>query len=263
MRTFETFADEQLPVPAQVLQSLVADLGEPGRWAVIGATARDLAFMAGGVRLPRRTTADIDVTIAVQDAHEFRQVSLGDPAGGPFKRVVDGLSLDVVPCGGIETDGVLMHDDTRLTVLGCAEAARHADTLRLPNGAVLPFASLESLAVLKLIAFSERYPATDKDSVDLEAILAAAGEGRYGEETWGDEEALQAMEYDHLTASVFRLGRVAISCFTSERAGLVLDFAAQAREHLLTAWRGRSREQLDAWLAGLSAEATGLRSGPT
>lgn len=254
MRTFEAFTDEQLPVPAQVLQSLVSDLGEPGDWAVIGATARDLAFIAGGVQIRRRTTKDIDITIAVHDADEFGRVSVGHSAGGPFKRVVDGLPLDVVPCGGIETDGVFVQQDTRLTVLGCVEAARHADTIRLPSGGLLPFASLELLAVLKVIAFCDRYPGNDKDSVDLRSVFQAASEGVYGDETWADTEALEAMRYDHTTASIFRLGRSAIAHFSPERADQVLGFAAHARENLLASWRGWGREQFDAWLSGLNAQ---------
>ncbi len=54
MRTFAPLVDGDLPVPGELLDALVDALGAPGRWVLIGATARDLALILEGVSLPSK-----------------------------------------------------------------------------------------------------------------------------------------------------------------------------------------------------------------
>lgn len=49
MRTFAPLTDGDLPVPGELLDALVDALGVPGRWVLVGAAARDLALILGGV----------------------------------------------------------------------------------------------------------------------------------------------------------------------------------------------------------------------
>ena len=81
MRTFAPLADGGLPVPGELLDALVDALGAPGSWVLIGAAARDLALILGGVSLPRRATNDVDIAIAAQDALAFDTTlaTLGEP----------------------------------------------------------------------------------------------------------------------------------------------------------------------------------------
>ena len=71
MRTFAPLAERDLPVPGELLDALVDTLGPPGPWVLIGATARDLALILGGVTLPRRATNDVDIAVAAHDAGDF------------------------------------------------------------------------------------------------------------------------------------------------------------------------------------------------
>lgn len=129
MRTFAPLADGDLPVPGELLDALVDALGVPGRWVLIGATARDLALNLGGVSLPRRATNDVDIAIAAQDALDFDTTlaTLGEPTRAWQRRQLLGQQVDAVPLGGLEREGEVVIHESSLTVIGCAEAAANAD----------------------------------------------------------------------------------------------------------------------------------------
>lgn len=263
MRIFAPLAERDLPVPGELLDALVEALGAPGRWVLIGAAARDLALILGGVTLPRRATNDVDIAIAAQDAVDFDAMlaTIGEPTRAWQRRRLLGQQVDVVPFGDLERDGEVVIHESSLSVLGCAEAAANADLVTLPSGRLLPVAPLELIAVLKLIAFAGRQPAQTKDADDLLTVLRASSEGVYGDETWDDEVAMAATDFDHEVASAFRLGRRGIACFTTERARRVLQVATQVHPILRLAWRGAHDELLGAWLAAVRAGCRPDQSG--
>ncbi len=256
MRTFAPLVDGDLPVPGELLDALVDALGAPGRWVLIGATARDLALILGRVSLPRRATNDVDIAVAAHDAAEFDAMlaTVGEPTRAWQRRRLLGQQVDVVPFGDLERDGEVVIHESSLSVLGCAEAAANADLATLPSGRILPVAPLELIAVLKLIAFAGRQPAQTKDADDLLTVLRASSEGVYGDETWEDEIALAATDFNHQLASANRLGRRGIACFGPDRAQRVLDVATEMRSVLRSAWRGAHHEVLEAWLDGLRSD---------
>lgn len=259
MRTFAPLTGADLPVAEALLGALVATFGRPGRWVVIGATARDLALQVGGVDIARRATKDVDLAVAASDLHHFqRQISaIGQPDRAWQRRIVLGQQVDVVPFGGLESEGTVTVDGSTLNVLGLAEAAAYADHLTLPSGGVLPVAPLELIAILKLLAFADRHPGQTKDADDLRIVLQAASHGTYGEEVWDDDEAMSAAEFDHELAGAYRLGRRGIACFPPERASMVLAVVETTEE---TLWFPRHPEQrilLQAWRAGLRHHASG------
>lgn len=86
-------------------------------------------------------------------------------------------------------------------------------------------------------------------------MLRAASEGIYGDETWDDEDALAATDYDHELASAYRLGRRGREVFTADRAARAGDIAAAMETPLMLAWGGERRALWDAWLAGLQGGA--------
>lgn len=255
MRTFAPLAERDLPVPGELLDALVDTLGPPGPWVLIGATARDLALILGGVTLPRRATNDVDIAVAAHDAGDFDALlaTIGEPTRAWQRRRLLGQQVDVVPFGDLERDGEVVIHESSLSVLGCAEAAANADLVTLPSGRLLPVAPLELMAVLKLIAFAGRQPAVTKDADDLLTVLRAASEGIYGDETWDDEPAMAATDFDHELAGAYRLGRRGIACFSTDRARHVLEVATQTRATVRLVWRGDHKELLEAWLAGLRA----------
>ncbi len=257
MRTFAPLTDGDLPAPGDLLDALVDALGPPGRWVLIGATARDLALMLGGVTLPRRATNDVDIAVAAHDVVDFDAMlaTIGEPTRAWQRRRLLGQQVDVVPYGDLERDGEVVIHESSLSVLGCAEAAANADLVTLPSGRLLPAAPLELIAVLKLIAFAGRQPAETKDADDLLTVLRAASEGIYGDETWDDLVAMAATDFDHALAGAYRLGRRGIACFTTGRAAQVLEIGRQIQLTVRLAWRGAEDELLQAWLDGLRGGA--------
>lgn len=129
MRTFAPLAERDLPVPGELLDALVDTLGPPGPWVLIGATARDLALILGGVTLPRRATNDVDIAVAAQDADDFDAMlaTIGEPTRAWQRRRLLGQQVDVVPFGDLESDGDVVIHESSLSVLGCAEAAANAE----------------------------------------------------------------------------------------------------------------------------------------
>lgn len=253
MRTFAPLTDDDLPLPGVFLDALVDVMGSPGNWVVIGATARDFALQVGNADIPRRATKDIDLAVAATSPPDFQKTldSIGAGSGAWQRRVLLGQQVDILPFGGIEQNGEVSVEDSILNALGLSEAAEHADLLQLPSGRVLPVAPLELIAILKLISFSDRFPAQSKDAVDLGTTLDAASLGTYGDEVWGDAVALDAAGFDHGLASAFRLGMRGIRCFSPDRANQVLSLVDKFNHDLRTAWKGEPQDVLDAWLRGL------------
>lgn len=258
MRSFAPLADSDLPVPAVLLEALVDAFGPPGDWVVIGATARDLALQVGSVQLPRRATRDVDIAVAAHDSRDFQRTldGVGRPTAAWQRRVVLGHQVDVVPFGDLERHGEVVVQDSVLNVLGLSEAAAHADRLVLPSGRVLPVAPLELIAILKMVAFADRYPGESRDAEDLRIVLQAASHGRYGDEVWDDDDALAAVGFDHELAGAYRLGRRGLECFRPDRASMVLSVASRTEDTLQFRGHRERRVLLDAWRAGLRDAAS-------
>ncbi len=152
---------------------------------VVGAIARDLLLHYGhGVPITRATT-DIDLGLAVDGWEEFQQLRdayLGSEnftAGRPGNhRLVhrSGVTVDLIPFGGIERkDGTIKwpEDDTEMGVLGFTEARATAIEIQLPDKVAVATVCLPMLAILKLMAWSERHTyAPQKDASDLFLVLA-------------------------------------------------------------------------------------------
>lgn len=253
MRTFAPLTAGDLPVREELFDVLVDAFGPPGTWVVVGATARDLALRVGDVPLTARATVDIDVAVAASDPRHFQIAisTVGTPTRAWQRRMVGHQQVDLVPFGGIESEGEVTLEGHTLNVLGLAEAAEHADLLVLPSGGVLPVAPLELIAFLKLLAFADRYPAQTKDGEDLRILLLAASSGVYGEDVWDDDEAMAACEFDHELAGAYRLGRRGIACFPPERATMVLAVASNTEGTLSFPRHPEQDPLLDAWRAGM------------
>lgn len=127
-------------------------------------------------------------------------------------------------------------------------------------------APLELIAILKMIAFSDRYPGESRDAEDLRLVQQAASHGIFGEEIWEDDDAMAAVGFDHELAGAYRLGRRGLGCFTSARAQMVLSLATSTEDTLRFAGHREQHVLLEAWRAGLRRErlgAEGRRRGTT
>ena len=150
---------------------------------LVGAMARDLLLHYAHAVPIVRATEDVDLAFAVADWGEFEalRTALIDSHAfaptGPEHRLLyaDHLPVDLIPFGGVEArDGSFTwpRDETEMGVLGYREAHETAVELVLPASQRISTVSLPMLAVLKLLAWSERHSAAPrKDATDLFLVL--------------------------------------------------------------------------------------------
>ena len=150
---------------------------------LVGATARDLQLHHGhGIPIARATT-DVDVAFAMADWEEFdtlRAALIDSHAFVPTRsdhRLLHQhrVPVDLIPFGEIEApNGTITWpaEEAEMGVLGFREALATSIELILPEMQTVLTPSLSMLAVLKLIAWSERHLAEPrKDAGDLFLIL--------------------------------------------------------------------------------------------
>lgn len=170
------------------LAEIVADLRAAApAWKplLVGAMARDLLLYHAHNIPVSRATEDIDLGFAVADWDDFASLRAALLASTHFKAqgsLVHKFShrrrrqVDLVPFGGLERpDGLIAwppRGDEVMTVVGFREALASAIDVLLPEDQRVLVVSLPMLAVLKIIAWSERHTtAPRKDAADLLLIL--------------------------------------------------------------------------------------------
>ncbi|WP_156913740.1 hypothetical protein [Brevibacterium album] len=209
---------------------------------------------------PARSTLDVDIAVAVGGDGDFTEFC------APFERIggsehafrVCGAEVDVVPFGGTESSRtVRFADGNVLDVRGMGEAARTAVRVRMPRGTEVDAADLPAQAALKILAWRDRHVLNRKDAVDLATVLNAATKDPFVEHVWGDDKALEAMEWDIVGAAAFHVGGRAAVPFSRADGSEVLAVleGEESRSMLLTDMRDRNGETLLTGFArGFAAE---------
>lgn len=169
------------------LSAVLADVGNAAPEAdflIVGAMARDLLLHYGqGVPITRATT-DIDLGVTVANWGEFHQLREACLKSDHFTssrpgnhRLIhrSGVPLDLIPFGGVERDDGTIEwpeDNAVMGVLGYREARAAATQVLLPDKMPVATVCLPMLAILKLMAWSERHTYTPrKDASDLFLVL--------------------------------------------------------------------------------------------
>lgn len=156
------------------------------KYFVIGATARDiLAKMLKCV--PKRKTADLDITLAISTWDDFDLV-MGALVKYGFRkdrtvkqRLYYGhgeteFTLDVVPFGGIAVPKNIFswpgEPDTRLSVVGFESALKHTYDIDMDGQFTFVIPTAPALFMLKLVAWSDRSKRLIyKDAVDMDFLV--------------------------------------------------------------------------------------------
>lgn len=190
-------------------------------YLVVCASARNMVLHHGYGAKVQRATADIDFALQVPswDAFatlrkelirkNFSETNTAHRLIGP-----NNWPIDIVPFGGIADEKANIQwppsGDFVMNVLGFQEALSNANTVRLCDAPILdmPVASPEGMAVLKLIAWTDR--AADlrkKDAKDIAYLLTtyenipAVSDQLYGETT-----LIELYGWDITLASAHQLG---------------------------------------------------------
>jgi predicted nucleotidyltransferase len=261
---YDASTDPELAVEAAVLTEVVRAATAVGvEVLVIGAVARDILIRHLLGARPERATKDVDVAVAVADwpAYEDLTASLQRSSGPSHRFVVDGVDVDVIPFGGIESPRrmITWPDQMAMDVHGFAEAHRQAVVVRLPGGLEVRVASLPAQSALKVLAWRDRRHEGNKDAIDLKTILAAASEGQNLEDLYEQHSGLlERLDYDPLLAGAARLGADAAALLDPESTDVVVRLLeGDGVIEALAARMGRNptanAEMLEAYLAGLRA----------
>ena len=189
---------------------------------ITGAFARDLHLhYAWGVPVQRQT-GDVDFALTVNDWTAFELLRgqlvntrrFAEVRGLPHRlRHGDGLPVDLVPFGAIETEQRQIAwppaGDVVMDVFGFREAQATAVRVDLPEGVQASVVSLPALAWLKIVCWQDRHRRSPgKDAQDLQQILNhyldAGNEPRLWDEflPWTQED-----DFDYVLAGARMLGR--------------------------------------------------------
>lgn len=189
---------------------------------LVGAMARDLLLEQHNIHAGRETE-DVDLAVSVESWEAYQQLRDALLATGRFVAAGDlqrvrfpevpavngGLPVDIVPFGTIQTPAGEIswpprHEKT-MTMRGFREAHAHSVVVQPHGHPPFRIASLPSLAMLKLIAWSDRR--ADKDGYDLATILttypSAGNEDRLFDE---HIEIVDARDGDLMLAGAQLLG---------------------------------------------------------
>ena len=188
---------------------------------VIGATARDI-ILESGYGIPTiRATRDIDFGVQVSNWEQFSRIKEGLIQTGNFNstretqrlKYKNALFVDIIPFGKIANQKKLFtwpsEHEAEMNVLGFDEAYEHSLFVRLNSDPLieLRFISLAGLAVLKIIAWKDKYPLRKSDAKDLLLLirnyLAAENENRL----YNEESDIMEDDFDYERASARLLGR--------------------------------------------------------
>lgn len=153
-------------------------------WIVTGAMARWLVFEAIHGYARGRYTRDWDLGIQVEDWPRFRALEArligdagfrSDPRRRQRMHAPDGMIVDLIPFGGVETEHGRIrwdHDDELvLDVAGFRQAFEAAYRVRLNDRVTVRVVSPPALVLLKLVAWRDRHHDHDRDAEDLAFLL--------------------------------------------------------------------------------------------
>jgi predicted nucleotidyltransferase len=195
-------------------------------YLVVGATARDILLTHVFGSPARRATNDVDFAIAVESWDKFEEVKsrLKSKEGFNiserqkqrmyYKSHPDehGYPFDLVPFGGIEqnTNEIVWPPDMEVTmnVAGYEEVLKAAEQVVIAPGVTVRVASLAGLAILKLIAWSDRGKDNPKDAHDLYQIMTKYTDAGNTDRLYDSEfPTLEAADHDPEIAGACLLGK--------------------------------------------------------
>jgi predicted nucleotidyltransferase len=202
-----------------LLKGIADSFGIP--FFVVGAFSRDLILKHGFGIEPRRKTGDIDLRVEVANWKQFEKLKESLIATGQFSPTRDKhrlrcrtILIDILPFGPItDKDKKISwppEHEIIMSMVGFEEAYEYSITFRLSSDTELDIklASLPGLAIMKLIAWKEKYPNRKRDAEDLLLIMDKYEEAGNSERLYEEDlPLLQEERFDTRLAGTRLLGR--------------------------------------------------------
>lgn len=206
---------------------------------IVGATARDI-ILHGICDIPiRRATEDIDFGIAVGSWTEYERLKDNLLKSTGFKADTKAthrlwhnagsaqIRIDLVPFGKLEsTTGQIAFPpgDFVMTTSGFEEVLGSAPLIEIGKELIVRVASLAGIALLKMIAFSDRPHERRRDPQDIWFIIQNyldAGNVERLYESNGADTDLMNDDFDYIRTGAELLGRD-INRMLTERTGQII-----------------------------------------
>ncbi|GGY26252.1 nucleotidyl transferase AbiEii/AbiGii toxin family protein [Pseudoduganella albidiflava] len=194
-------------------------------YMLVGATARDILLTHVLGLAPTRATRDVDFAVAVKDWSQFAALRTRLVARGSFEEA--GIlqqrlyykgekgdleyQLDLVPFGGVSqgTSEIAWPPDMKIimNVAGYDDVLAAAELVTFAPGFDGKVVSLAGLAILKLVAWSDRGRENPRDAYDLVHLIDNYTAAGNQDRVYGEDGVIEEGEYDPELAGVFLLGR--------------------------------------------------------
>lgn len=194
-------------------------------YMLVGATARDILLTHVLGLAGRRATYDVDFAVAVKDWHQFntlKDMLKAEPGFRTDDRMQQRLyyngtqgdlnyQLDLVPFGNISEGSTQLAWPPDMKVVmnisGYDDVLAAAELVRFAPGFDGKVVSLAGLAILKLVAWSDRGRETAKDAHDLIHLMDNYASAGNLDRVYDEEGVIEAGNYDPDQAGVYLLGK--------------------------------------------------------
>jgi len=212
-----------------VIQEVCDSLGLT--YFVVGAFAREILLKHIYKEDSHRATRDIDVALQMCLWKDFNVIkttfveAYNFEEGDKTHELIspEGIYIDLIPYGEIEGDRTISFppdDHIIMNMLGFQEVAEYALTISIDGEIDVNIASIESIVLLKIIAWNDRKPAavSAKHVSDLKALFEVyyTIKAREIVEAYGD--LFDYEPFDEITCGVEALGRrISKICVDSDR----------------------------------------------
>lgn len=214
------------PVVIDILRSVAEEARAEGiDFMLVGATARDILLTHVFGLATRRATYDVDFAVAVMDWQQFaalrnRLIARGTfrPAGAAqqrlyYQRAKDDpeYPLDLVPFGLITQGGneIAWPPDMQvvMNVAGYDDALAAAEVVAFAADVEANVVSLAGLAILKLVAWSDRGRDNPKDAHDLIHLMNNYAVAGNFDRVYSEDGVIEAGDYNPDLAGVYLLAK--------------------------------------------------------
>ena len=187
---------------------------------LIGASARDMLLAVHNITI-HRATLDLDFGVRVPNWDEFKKLKNGLVETGKFTltredqriKFKDNFMIDLIPFGPISDEKYNIKwpsQENVMHILGFKEAFKYSHTVRLRSKPILDIkiVTLAGLALMKILAWKDKYPERTKDAADLLLIIRSYTDAGNFERILDEmPHLLESDDFDYTRAGARLLGR--------------------------------------------------------
>jgi predicted nucleotidyltransferase len=241
------------PVTVEILREVaVAAESEGIDHMLVGATARDVLLTHVFGLEVRRATYDVDFAVAVKDWAHFEALRTGLLVRNTFRD--DGRTkqrlyyqgeqsdcnyhIDLVPFGAISkgSNEIAWPPDlkTIMNVAGYEDVLAAAELVEFSPGFIQKVVSIAGLAILKIVAWSDRGRDNPKDAHDMIFIMDSYAAAGNFDRVYQIDGVIEAGDHDPDMAGVYLLGLDIRRMASTNTLGVVKQIIERDFDRLVT-----------------------------